>query len=45
MMGAEVKLCGPKSLMPKHIEYLGVTLSSDLNQVLNWCDKHTSYTE
>ena len=26
MMGAEVKLCGPKSLMPKHIE------------VLNWCD-------
>ena len=38
MMGAEVKLCGPKSLMPKHIEYLGVTLSSDLNQVLNWCD-------
>ncbi len=38
MMGAEVKLCGPKSLMPKHIKYLGVTLSSDLNQVLNWCD-------
>ena len=38
MMGAEVKLCGPKSLIPKHIEYLGVTLSSDLNQVLNWCD-------
>ena len=31
-------LCGPKSLIPKHIECLGVTSSSDLNQVLNWCD-------
>tara|TARA_A100001015_G_C15043886_1_gene741934 strand:- start:6111 stop:7052 length:942 start_codon:yes stop_codon:yes gene_type:complete len=38
MMGAEVKLCGPKSLIPRHIECLGVTFSSDLNQVLNWCD-------
>ena len=38
MMGAEVKLCGPKSLIPKHIECLGVTSSSDFNQVLNWCD-------
>ena len=27
MMGAEVKLCGPKSLIPKHIECLGVTSS------------------
>ena len=38
MMGAEVKLCGPKSLIPKHIESMGVTVSSDLNAVLNWCD-------
>ena len=38
MLFRSVKLCGPKSLIPKHIEYLGVTLSSDLNQVLNWCD-------
>ena len=38
IMGAEVKLCGPKSLIPKYIECLGVTFSSDLNQVLNWCD-------
>ena len=23
MLGAEVKICGPKSLLPKHIESLG----------------------
>ena len=38
MLGAEVKLCAPKSLLPKHIKSLGVTYSSDLMQVLNWCD-------
>ena len=38
MLGAEVKLCAPKSLFPKHIESLGVTVSSDLMNVLNWCD-------
>jgi aspartate carbamoyltransferase catalytic subunit len=38
MLGAEVKLCAPKSLLPKHIKSLGVTYSSDLMEVLNWCD-------
>ena len=38
MLGAEVKLCGPKSLMPKHIESLGVSLSTDLMETLKWCD-------
>ena len=38
MLGADVKLCAPKSLLPKHIKSLGVTYSSDLMQVLNWCD-------
>ena len=38
MLGAEVRLCAPKSLLPKHIEALGVSVSSDLMQVLNWCD-------
>jgi len=38
MLGAEIKLCAPKSLLPKKIESLGVTTSSDLMQVLNWCD-------
>jgi aspartate carbamoyltransferase catalytic subunit len=38
MLGADVKLCGPKSLIPKHIEALGVTVSTDLMQSLRWCD-------
>lgn len=38
MLGADVKVCAPKSLLPKHIKSLGVTCSSDLMQVLNWCD-------
>ena len=38
MLGADVKVCAPKSLLPKHINSLGVTYSSDLMRVLNWCD-------
>ena len=38
MLGANVKLCAPKSLLPKHIDSLGVTISDDLMYVLNWCD-------
>lgn len=38
MLGAEVRLCGPKSLIPKHAEVLGVTVSTDLIQTLKWCD-------
>ena len=37
-LGAEVRLCAPKSLLPKHIETLGVTASMDLMQTLKWCD-------
>ena len=37
-LGAEVRVCGPSSLMPKHLEYLGVSHYSDLNEALNWCD-------
>ena len=38
MLGAQIQLCGPKSLIPKYIESLGVTISSDLMQTLRWCD-------
>ncbi|MEK9740314.1 MAG: aspartate carbamoyltransferase catalytic subunit [Flavobacteriaceae bacterium] len=38
MLGAEVRLCAPKSLLPKHIESLGVIVSTDLMSTLNWCD-------
>ena len=37
-LGAEVKLCGPPTLMPKHIESLGVTVEHDLKKALEWCD-------
>lgn len=37
-LGAEVKLCGPPTLMPKHIESLGVTIEHDLKKALEWCD-------
>lgn len=38
MLGASVKVCGPKSLIPKHIESLGVSVESDLRKALAWCD-------
>jgi aspartate carbamoyltransferase catalytic subunit len=38
MQGAEVKVCGPKTLLPKHIESLGVTVESNLRNALEWCD-------
>ena len=37
-LGAEVKVCGPSSLMPKHLHVLVVTHFSDLKEALNWCD-------
>ena len=37
-LGAEVKLCGPPTLMPKFIESLGVTVEYDLKKALEWCD-------
>jgi aspartate carbamoyltransferase catalytic subunit len=38
LQGAEVKVCGPKTLIPKHIESLGVEVEADLRKALNWCD-------
>jgi aspartate carbamoyltransferase catalytic subunit len=38
MQGAEVKVCGPKTLIPRHIESLGVTVESNLRNALEWCD-------
>jgi aspartate carbamoyltransferase catalytic subunit len=38
LQGAEVKVCGPKTLIPKYIESLGVTVETDLRKALNWCD-------
>ncbi len=38
MQGAEVKVCGPKTLIPRYIESLGVTIESNLRKALEWCD-------
>jgi aspartate carbamoyltransferase catalytic subunit len=37
-LGAEVMLCGPTTLMPKHIATLGVKVEHDLDKALRWCD-------
>ena len=37
-LGAKVKVCGPSSLMPKHLDSLGVTHFSNLKKALEWCD-------
>ena len=36
--GAEVMVCGPKTLIPKHIHELGVKVETNLRKALNWCD-------
>ena len=38
LQGAEVKVCGPTTLMPKHIESLGVQVETNLQKALEWCD-------
>jgi aspartate carbamoyltransferase catalytic subunit len=37
-LGAEVMLCGPSTLMPRHIAALGVKVEPDLDKALRWCD-------
>lgn len=37
-LGAEVMVCGPTTLVPKHIASLGVRVEHDLMKALNWCD-------
>jgi aspartate carbamoyltransferase catalytic subunit len=37
-MGANVKVCGPMTLIPKYITSLGVEVITDLKTALNWCD-------
>lgn len=37
-LGAEVMVCGPTTLIPKHIESLGVKVEHNLQRALEWCD-------
>jgi aspartate carbamoyltransferase catalytic subunit len=38
LQGAEVKVCGPTTLIPKYITSLGVTVETNLRKALEWCD-------
>ena len=37
-LGAQVKVCGPATLIPKYIQSLGVSVETDLRKTLEWCD-------
>jgi aspartate carbamoyltransferase catalytic subunit len=37
-LGAEVMVCGPITLLPKHIASLGVKVELDVRKALQWCD-------
>lgn len=37
-LGANVRVCGPLTLIPKHIASLGVEVMTNLKDALNWCD-------
>lgn len=37
-LGAEVMVCGPATLLPKHIAELGVKVELDIRRALEWCD-------
>ena len=37
-LGAKVRVCGPPTLIPRHIDKLGVEVSYDVRDTLQWCD-------
>ncbi len=37
-LGAKVMVCGPTTLLPKHIGELGVLVETDVRKALEWCD-------
>ena len=37
-LGAKVMVCGPPTLIPKHIVSLGVLVEYDIDKALAWCD-------
>ncbi|MFT5055622.1 MAG: aspartate carbamoyltransferase catalytic subunit [Pseudoalteromonas distincta] len=37
-LGAKVRVCGPPTLLPKHVDGLGVEVSHNLQETLEWCD-------
>ncbi len=37
-LGANIKLCGPPTLLPKNIEKMGVEVNFNVEETLEWCD-------
>lgn len=37
-LGAEIMVCGPMTLMPRHIDELGIKVEYNLRKALEWCD-------
>lgn len=37
-LGANVKVCGPPTLIPKHLAELGVGIEYNIKKALEWCD-------
>jgi aspartate carbamoyltransferase catalytic subunit len=37
-LGAQVMVCGPLTLIPKHIESLGISVETNLEKALQWAD-------
>lgn len=38
LQGANVMVCGPRTLLPKYIKDLGVKVETNLKKALEWCD-------
>lgn len=37
-LGANIRICGPATLIPKHLPSLGVEISHNVQETLQWCD-------
>jgi aspartate carbamoyltransferase catalytic subunit len=38
LQGANIKVCGPKTLIPRYIHSLGIGVEYDIIKALEWCD-------
>ena len=37
-LGAEIVVCGPSTLLPNDVTKLGINVTHNVDEVLNWCD-------
>ena len=38
LQGANIKVCGPNTLIPKYLKDFGVKVESNFDKALDWCD-------